>query len=98
MSSRSDVAPEKEGQSRIPLKEAAPALKLPVFQPASYRKPGIWNEFKALAPDLQIMAFVTLFVPEEFLNIPTHGLDPGPSLPLAEIPGPERDQLADHQR
>ena len=23
--------------------------------------------------DLQVMAFVTLFVPEEFLNIPTHG-------------------------
>ena len=26
-----------------------------------------------LKPDLQVMAFVTLFVPEEFLNIPTHG-------------------------
>jgi methionyl-tRNA formyltransferase len=67
------VAPEKEGAKPDPLKEAALALKLPVFQPASYRKPEIWNEFKALAPDLQIMAFVTLFVPEEFLNIPTHG-------------------------
>ena len=31
------------------------------------------EEFKALKPDLQVMAFVTLFVPEEFLNIPTHG-------------------------
>ena len=30
-------------------------------------------EFKALKPDLQVMAFVTLFVPEEFLNAPTHG-------------------------
>jgi methionyl-tRNA formyltransferase len=30
-------------------------------------------QFKALKPDLQVMAFVTLFVPEEFLNIPTHG-------------------------
>jgi methionyl-tRNA formyltransferase len=67
------VAPEKEGAKPDPLKEAALALKLPVFQPASYRKPEIWNEFKALAPDLQIMAFVTLFVPEEFLNIPAHG-------------------------
>jgi hypothetical protein len=33
----------------------------------------VWAEFKALKPDLQVMAFVTLFVPEEFLNIPTHG-------------------------
>jgi methionyl-tRNA formyltransferase len=33
----------------------------------------VWEEFKALAPDLQVMAFVTLFVPEDFLNIPTHG-------------------------
>ena len=56
-----------------PLKEAAVAAKLPVFQPASYRKPEVWEEFKALKPDLQVMAFVTLFVPEEFLNIPTHG-------------------------
>src|SRR5262249_56706290 len=46
---------------------------LPVHQPASYRKPEVWQEFKALKPDLQVMAFVTLFVPEEFLNIPTNG-------------------------
>src|SRR6201989_1963678 len=67
------VAPEKPGQKADPLKEAALAAKLPVFQPASYRKPEVWEEFKKLKPDLQVMAFVTLFVPEEFLNIPTHG-------------------------
>jgi methionyl-tRNA formyltransferase len=67
------VAPEKEGAKPDPLKEAALTAKLPVVQPASYRKPEVWEEFKALAPDLQVMAFVTLFVPEEFLNIPTHG-------------------------
>src|SRR5436853_1450240 len=67
------VAPEKPGQRPDPLKEAAVAAKLPVYQPASYRKPEVWEEFKALKPDLQVMAFVTLFVPEEFLNIPTHG-------------------------
>ena len=33
----------------------------------------MWEEFRALKPDLQVMAFVTLFVPEDFLNIPTHG-------------------------
>jgi methionyl-tRNA formyltransferase len=67
------VAPEKPGQKADPLKEAALAAKLPVYQPASYRKPEVWEEFKALKPDLQVMAFVTLFVPEDFLNIPTHG-------------------------
>jgi methionyl-tRNA formyltransferase len=67
------VAPEKPGQKADPLKEAALAARLPVHQPASYRKPEVWEEFRALKPDLQVMAFVTLFVPEEFLNIPTYG-------------------------
>ena len=67
------VAPEKEGAKADPLKEAAIAAKLPVFQPSSYKDSKVWDEFKALKPDLQVMAFVTLFVPEEFLNIPTHG-------------------------
>jgi len=67
------VAPEKDGAKADPLKEAALAAKLPVYQPASYRKPEVWEEFRALKPDLQVMAFVTLLVPEEFLNIPTRG-------------------------
>ena len=67
------VAPEKEGAKADPLKEAAIAAKLPVYQPSSYKDPKVWDEFKAQKPDLQVMAFVTLFVPEEFLNIPTHG-------------------------
>jgi methionyl-tRNA formyltransferase len=67
------VAPEKPGAKADPLKEAALAAKLPVYQPASYKDPKVWEEFKALKPDLQVMAFVTLFVPEEFLNVPTHG-------------------------
>jgi len=67
------VAPEKPGQKADPLKEAAQAAGLPVHQPDSYRKPDVWEQFRALKPDLQVMAFVTLFVPEDFLNIPTHG-------------------------
>ena len=91
------VAPEKEGAKADPLKEAALAAKLPVYQPASYKDPKVWEEFKALKPDLQVMAFVTLFVPEEFLNIPTHGsIQYHPSL-LPAYRGAVRDQLADHQ-
>src|SRR6202142_4371654 len=67
------VAPEKPGAKADPLKEAAVAAKLPVYQPDSYKKPEVWEELRALKPDLQVMAFVTLFVPEEFLNIPNHG-------------------------
>jgi methionyl-tRNA formyltransferase len=67
------VAPERPGQKADPLKEAALAANLPVYQPATYKKPEVWEEFKALKPDLQVMAFVTLFVPEDFLKIPTHG-------------------------
>jgi methionyl-tRNA formyltransferase len=67
------VAPGKPGAKADPLKEAALAAKLPVYQPSSYKDPKVWEEFKALKPDLQVMAFVTLFVPEDFLNIPTHG-------------------------
>ncbi len=82
------VAPEKPGQKADPLKEAAIAAKLPVYQPASYRKPEVWEEFRALKPDLQVMAFVTLFVPEDFLNIPTHGtIQYHPSL-LPKFRGP----------
>src|SRR5262245_65607824 len=67
------VAPEKPGQKADPLKEAVQAAGLPVHQPESYRKPEVWEQFRGLKPDLQVMAFVTLFVPEDFLNIPTHG-------------------------
>src|SRR5262249_11969848 len=67
------AAPEKPGAKADPLKEAAIAAKLPVYQPASYRKPEVWEEFRGLKPDLQVMVFVTLFVPQEFLNIPSKG-------------------------
>ena len=67
------VAPDRPGAKADPLKEAALAASLPVHQPDSYKKPEVWEQFKTLKPDLQVMAFVTLFVPEDFLNIPTHG-------------------------
>ena len=67
------VAPEKEGQRPDPLKETALAHNLPVHQPKSYKDPTVWEQFSEVKPDLCVMAFVTLFVPEEFLDIPTHG-------------------------
>src|SRR5947207_9209652 len=82
------AAPEKPGQKIDPLKEAALAAGLPVHQPASYRKPETWEQFRALKPDLQVMAYVTLFVPEEFLKIPSQGsIQYHPSL-LPKFRGP----------
>src|SRR5207237_10903038 len=82
------AAPEKPGQKIDPLKEAALAAGLPVHQPASYRKPEVWEQFRSLKPDLQVMAYVTLFVPEDFLKIPTKGsIQYHPSL-LPKFRGP----------
>ncbi|ETW97628.1 MAG: hypothetical protein ETSY1_21930, partial [Candidatus Entotheonella factor] len=66
-------APEKEGQRADPLREAAEAHNLPIYQPRSYRKQEVQDEFSALNADLCVMAYVTKFVPEEVLNAPTHG-------------------------
>jgi methionyl-tRNA formyltransferase len=69
-------APEPaQGGGRVdPLKEAAQARGLPVYQPRSFRnKPEVREEFAALGADLCVMAYVTLIVPEEILNLPAKG-------------------------
>lgn len=66
-------APEKEGQRPDPLKEAALAHQLPIYQPRSFRRQAVADEFAVLQADLCVMAYVTLFVPEAILNLPTHG-------------------------
>ena len=65
--------PDKEGRPADPLKEYAVEQGLDVFQPKSFRKEEVWQQMRSLNPDLGVMAYVTLFVPEEALNIPTHG-------------------------
>jgi methionyl-tRNA formyltransferase len=66
-------APDREGRPPDPLKEAALAAGIPVRQPESFEHPGAAEELAELRPDLVVMAFVTLFVPEPVLNTPTHG-------------------------
>lgn len=66
-------APEKEGQRIDPLKEAAMAQDLPIHQPKSYKDKDVQAEFAALNADLCVMAYVTLFVPDEVLNAPKLG-------------------------
>jgi len=55
------------------LAQAAASAGLPVFQPQTFRDAQVHEQFRALAPDLQVMAFVTLLIPESFLAVPTHG-------------------------
>jgi methionyl-tRNA formyltransferase len=67
-------APDPAGGRVDPLKEAALARGLPVHQPKSFRnKPEVWEEFGRLKADLCVMAYVTLLVPDEVLNMPTRG-------------------------
>ena len=68
-------APDPAQGGRVdPLKEGALGRGLPVHQPKSFRnKPEVWEEFGRLKADLCVMAYVTLIVPEEVLNMPTRG-------------------------
>lgn len=66
-------APDKEGRKTDPLKEFALSRNLPLFQPASFKTPEVRDQIASLKPDLGVMAYVTLFVPTEVLDIPTHG-------------------------
>jgi methionyl-tRNA formyltransferase len=66
-------APPDAGSRPDPLAEAAQAAALPLVRPASFRDAAVVDAFRALEPDLQVMAFVTLIVPEEFLRVPVLG-------------------------
>ena len=66
-------APDRDGARPDPLKEAALERGIPLLQPPSYKEPAVWRQFREMEPDLGVMAFVTLLVPEDFLYIPTRG-------------------------
>ena len=64
--------PDK-GERIDPIKEAALEHGLPLFQPKSFKNPEVWEQMASLGADLCVMAYVTLIVPEQALNIPTLG-------------------------
>jgi methionyl-tRNA formyltransferase len=66
-------APDKEGRPPDPLAEAAREAGIPVRQPESFKDEEAARGLAELEPDLMVMAFVTLFVPENVLGVPTHG-------------------------
>src|SRR6476619_2355300 len=66
-------APDKEGRPPDPLAEAAREAGLELRQPESFETEEAAAELAGLEPDLMVMAFVILKVPEAVLNQPTRG-------------------------
>ncbi len=67
------TAPDVDGRPVDPVKEAALEHGLALFQPENYKDREVLDQMRSLNPDLTVMAYVTIFVPEEARNIPTHG-------------------------
>lgn len=67
------TAPDRPGRPADPVKEAALALGLPLFQPASYADEAVLRTLRDLDADLMIMAYVIVFIPEAARNMPRMG-------------------------
>jgi methionyl-tRNA formyltransferase len=66
-------APEKSGSKPDPLRVAAQASGLQVFQLPSLKDEQAARILAGLKVDLGVMAFVLQFAPQAFLTIPRHG-------------------------
>ncbi|MFC1896120.1 methionyl-tRNA formyltransferase [Thermodesulfobacteriota bacterium] len=65
--------PDRAGGRPDPLKEAAQARHVPVYQPTTYKDDSVFEEYKSLRLDLTVMAFVTDIIPERFFQVPASG-------------------------
>lgn len=65
--------PDRPGGKPDPLKEAANAKAIPVFQPTTYKNDQVFAQYKELKPDLTILAFVTDIIPARFFEAATEG-------------------------
>src|SRR5262249_21231540 len=66
------------GRGRLPVaspvKRAADAHGIPIYQPRSLRKqPEVVDALRALKPDLIVVAAYGLILPQAVLDIPVHG-------------------------
>jgi methionyl-tRNA formyltransferase len=66
-------APEKPGARPDALRLAAEETGVTVHQFPNYASAEAQNTLRALKVDIGIMAYVLLFAPQDFVNIPTHG-------------------------
>lgn len=67
------VPPDKPGPKADPLKEGAVGRGIPVLQPPSYKTDEAFEEYRAFAPDLTILAFVTAIIPSRYFDAATCG-------------------------
>ncbi|MBW2193370.1 MAG: methionyl-tRNA formyltransferase [Deltaproteobacteria bacterium] len=65
--------PDRPGGRTDPLKDAAVAKEIPVYQPETYKDDTVFSSYEDLAPDLTVMAFVTDIIPARFFGVPTQG-------------------------
>jgi methionyl-tRNA formyltransferase len=66
-------APDKDGKERDPLALLAIEKGLPLHQPKSWKTPEALELMRSFQPDLCVMAYVLLFVPQPVIDLPTHG-------------------------
>ena len=67
------VSPEKPGARPDPLRQAAEAKGIKVFQIAKYGEPAALAALRELGAEIGLMAYVLAFVPQSFCAIPGHG-------------------------
>jgi len=65
--------PDGPGGRSDPLKDWAQNSGIQTFQPKAYKDDQTFLTYKSLEPDLTVMAFVTLIIPERFFDVPIHG-------------------------
>jgi methionyl-tRNA formyltransferase len=63
----------REGARPDPLRAAAEAAGLPVLETRRLRRPEVFEQYVALEPDLNVMAFVTDIIRENVLTAPPLG-------------------------
>ena len=64
--------PDRKGKPD-PIKEAAAARGIPVYQPTTYKDDEVFSEYRKLQPDLTVLAFVTDIIPAKYFEFATHG-------------------------
>jgi methionyl-tRNA formyltransferase len=67
-------APEKPGKRPDPLRLAAEQAGIAVYQPSSLQTQESRDTLRRLDVDLGVMAYVLQFAPQDFVNIPRHGM------------------------
>ena len=68
------VAPEKPGAKADPLKEAALAAKLPVYQPERVRRPEVVEQLKQMNPEAMVVVGYGQIIPRTIIDIPPRGI------------------------